>query len=153
MGKREDESAFRHSGPATGYSQATQAGSESLGLPKGEVTAKLVPVGRQRSRMNAPDDFRIGSDNPGHHPTGDHVPAAFEFTSGGGDPGMGCRETGTVVARALPEFATRQVVTCYDRHLQMSIATTRWPLPSCQLDAYLAKQAVPDHPANSLDEN
>ena len=75
------------------------------------------------------------------------------FTSGGDGPGMGCRETGAVVARALPEFATRQVVTCYDRHLKMSIDTTNWPLPSCQLDAYLAKQAVPDHPANSLDEN
>ena len=36
----------------------------------------------------------------------------FIFKSGGVGPGLGCRETGTVVARALPEFATGQVVIC-----------------------------------------
>jgi hypothetical protein len=49
------------------------------------------------------------------------------FTSGGDGPGMGCRETGAVVARALPEFATRQVVTCYDRYPRKSIITNRQP--------------------------
>jgi hypothetical protein len=79
--------------------------------------------------MNAPDDFRIGSVNPGHQPAGDHVPAAFEFTSGGGDPGMGCRDTGTVVARVLPEFATRQVVTCNDNWSRPTIIIVRPPSP------------------------
>ena len=83
--------------------------------------------------MNALDDFKIGSDNPGHQPVGDHVPAAFEFTSGGGDPGMGCRDTGTVVARALPEFATRQVVTCNDNWSRPTIIIVRpLSLPSTQ---------------------
>ena len=41
--------------------------------------------------MNTPEDFRTGSVNPSRQPTGDRVPVAFEFTSGGGDPGLGCR--------------------------------------------------------------
>ena len=42
----------------------------------------------------------------------------FYFRSGEIDPGLGYRESGAVVARAfLPEFATSQVVTSYDRYL------------------------------------
>ena len=83
--------------------------------------------------MNTPEDFRTGSVNPSRQPTGDRVPVAFGFTSGGGDPGLGCRETGTVVARALPEFATRQVVTCNDNWSSPTIIIVR-PLspPSTQ---------------------
>jgi len=36
------------------------------------------------------------------------------FQSDGVPPGMGCRETDAVVARALPEFATRSVVNSND---------------------------------------
>lgn len=42
----------------------------------------------------------------------------FINKSGGDGPGLGCREDGTVVARAyVPEFATSQVVPSYDRYL------------------------------------
>ena len=93
------------------------------------------------------------SDCPSDKPVDRTRFKSFTFEKGGNGSGLGYWGSNTVVARARPEYATRQVVTCYDRHLKMSIDTTNWPLPSCQLDAYLAKQAVPDHPANSLDEN
>ena len=38
----------------------------------------------------------------------------FIFEEGGDDPGVGCRATDAVVARALPEFATRKVVNSND---------------------------------------
>ena len=42
----------------------------------------------------------------------------FINKSGGDGPGLGCREDGTVVARAsLPEFATSRVVNSYDIYL------------------------------------
>ena len=48
----------------------------------------------------------------------------FTFKSGGDDPGLGCRATDAVVARALPEFATRKVVNSNDRYaLQVSVVT------------------------------
>ena len=48
----------------------------------------------------------------------------FIFEDGGDDPGLGCRATDAVVARALPEFATRKVVNSNDRYaLQVSVVT------------------------------
>lgn len=79
--------------------------------------------------MKILDYLTMSPGNPGSQPAGDHVPAALQFTSGGGDPGMGYRETGAVVARALPEFATRQVVTCYDNWSRPTIITIRQPHP------------------------
>ena len=59
-----------------------------------------------------------GLSNSGMKPLMDGCRIPFINKSGGDGPGLGCREDGTVVARAdVPEFATSQVVPSYDRYL------------------------------------
>ena len=59
-----------------------------------------------------------GLSNSGMKPLLDGCRIPFINKSGGDGPGLGCREDGTVVARAsLPEFATSWVVNSYDRYL------------------------------------
>ena len=65
----------------------------------------------------------------GSKPILDGYRIPFIFKSGGDGPGMGYRVNGAVVARALPEFATRQVVTCYDNWSRPTIITIRQPHP------------------------
>ena len=74
----------------------------------------------------------------------------FIFKSGGDGPGLGCREDGTVVARAdVPEFATSQVVTSYDRYLSaiyrnsttLILPLEVWMLSGCNRPS----RAMPSH--------
>lgn len=74
----------------------------------------------------------------------------FINKSGGDGSGLGCREDGTVVARAtLPEFATSQVVPSYDRYLSaiyrnsttLILPLEVWMLSGCNRPS----RAMPSH--------
>ena len=74
----------------------------------------------------------------------------FIFKSGGDGPGLGCREDGTVVARAdVPEFATSQVVLSYDRYLAAiyrNLTTSILPLEAWRLSGCnRPSRAMPSH--------
>ena len=86
----------------------------------------------------------------GMKPLMDGCRIPFIFKSGGDGPGLGCREDGTVVARAdVPEFATSQVVTSYDRYLSaiyrnsttLILPLEVWMLSGCNRPS----RAMPSH--------
>lgn len=77
-----------------------------------------VPLERGYPEMMGWRKILNGLSISGMKPLMDGCRIPFINKSGGDGPGLGCREDGTVVARAyVPEFATSQVVPSYDRYL------------------------------------
>ena len=85
---------------------------------EGRKAGGSVPWERGYPEMMGWRKILNGLSNSGMKPLMDGCRIPFINKSGGDGPGLGCREDGTVVARAyVPEFATSQVVPSYDRYL------------------------------------
>ena len=86
---------------------------------EGQKAGVFVLLETRYSEMTGCRKFLIGLSNSGMKPLMDGCRIPFIFKSGGDGPGLGYREGGTVVARAvLPEFATCRVVNSYDSELE-----------------------------------
>jgi len=110
----------------------------------------LVTSGREVADMRLWRKILTGLVMSNMKPLLDGCRIPFVFKSGGDGPGLGCREDGTVVARAdVPEFATSQVVPSYDRYLSaiyrnsttLILPLEVWMLSGCNRPS----RAMPSH--------
>ena len=108
----ESEDPFESKSACGGCPQSAKKREFEKGLPEIERCFHAQNKKEGGVRMNPFSEFF----NPLNFSVGgaglDSCRIPFIFKSGGDGPGLGCRETDTVVARALPEFATGQVVIC-----------------------------------------
>jgi len=117
---------------------------------EGRKAGGSVPWERGYPEMMGWRKILTGLTMSGMKPLLDGCRIPFIFKSGGDGPGLGCREDGTVVARAdVPEFATSQVVLSYDRYLAAiyrNLTTSILPLEAWKLSGCnRPSRAMPSH--------